>query len=768
MDIYELLEFSRIKSGIKNFTKTELGAFLADTLVCFETKVEAEAALTLLAEADVILTRWGTLPLMQSQNLAPLFESARRGNVLTPHDFYLISADISNLAKLNDFLKDKLMSAPKLKAMLSQEHDVKVLYKAIEKIISPNLQVKDSASHELARIRKNIVISEERLTKTANALLSKFGTYLAEQIITKREGHYVIPVKTSYKNKVEGVIYDISNSGQTIFVEPGEIALLNNNLINYQNDELIEINRLLRELTVETMKYEQELLGNNTLLGEVDFIFAKAGYGQSIKGFIPRFSAELGVKFVLARHPLINKDDVIANTYNLSHDKFMIIISGPNAGGKTVSLKTIGLLTLMAKAALMLPVKEEPTLFFYKEIYASIGDEQSLTTNLSTFSSHAKRLGEILNVASANDLVLLDELATGTSPEEGEALALAICAFLHEARVTSVISSHYSRLKEFAYNTPGIINASMAFDEAKLAPLYKYHENVPGRSYGLVVAKRFGISEDVIDKAAAYLKKGVYDFELTIGKLRSEIAVVADEKENLRLLEQKLLKSEAKLEKQIERLEDERNTFLSTKQERLEEEVKEALAKLDTLVKEALKGGEKAHDIINLRHEVAALNKEEEMQGSADVEFSVDDYVLHLTLHVKGVITRVNGDEVTLRLDNGKFLKSSRKDLEHTIKTKVKKDKPVVTTSYVERRESIKPELNLIGMRVDEAKDTLHRYLDQVLLKGYETIRIIHGFGSGALRRAVHEELAKLPFVKSYSLGTDFDGQGGATVVKLK
>lgn len=766
MNIYELLEFSQIVAQVKAFTKTELGGIFATKITSFHSLEEAERALALVSEADVILTRFGALPLSQSHDLSPIIESGKKGNILTPHDFYLISADILNMMKVDQYLKDKLSGAPLLKAMLGRELDLSFLAKAIDKVISPNLLVKDSASSQLARIRKNIALSEDRLAKAANSLLAKYGSILAEQLITKREGHFVIPVKTIHKNKVDGIIYDISNSGQTIFIEPSEIAALNNTLISYQNDEIIEINTILRALTGEVLSYETQILHNNILLAEIDLIFAKAQYGQKINGLIPTFQPTLGLFFNEARHPLIDPSVVVPNTFNLSDTQYIIVISGPNAGGKTVALKTMGLLVLMAKSGLMLPVSTPPRLYFYHDVHASIGDEQSLSQNLSTFSSHVKRIGQILNQATSHDLVLLDELATGTSPEEGEALALAITASLLERHISAVISSHYSRLKEFAYKSEGIINASMAFDEQKLTPLYQYHENVPGRSYGLVVAKRFDIPKTVIDQANQYLSKGVYDFETTIGKLRYEIALIEKERIALNIEKEAVREKERLLNKEITKMRDEKNKFSAEKSERLKEEIEETLKTIDNLVKGALQSGGKAHEMIELRKEVAALlEKEEELATENQEDFEVGDFVEIKSLHMQGEITAFKNDQYTVMLKSGKHLKTSKSDLKLSTKRPKEVIKPVVTTDFDAKVDQVKPEINVIGMRVDEALNVIRPYLDRALLKRYPSVRIIHGFGMGALRRAIHEYLKTVNYVTKFTPGGQFDGQGGATIV---
>ncbi len=768
MDIFELLGFDEVLCKVQAFTKSELARENALLIKPFSSVEEARHELTLLDEASSILVRFGSLPLTQSHNLALILESARSGNNLTLHDFYLISADILNLLSLKSFLSDKLDRAPLLKELLTKQVDLHVLDVEINKVITPNLTIKDNATHELARIRKNIRLSEDRLAKLANSLLSKYSSILAEEVLTKRDGHFVIPIKTVHKNKINGIIYDISNSGQTIFIEPSEIATLNNTLVSYQNDEIVEINRILRSLTSEVLNYETAIINNNILLSTIDLIFAKGEYGLKINGFIPHFIDEVGLNFVDARHPLLKVDTLVANSFHINKDRFIIIISGPNAGGKTVALKTMGLFVLMAKSGLMLPVSQEPSLFFFENVYATIGDEQSLTANLSTFSSHAQRIGEILHVATNKDFVLLDELGTGTSPEEGEALALAVTSHLQRNHISAVISSHYSRLKQFAFDHPGIINASMAFDETKLAPLYAFHENVPGRSYGLVVAKRFGIPAAIIKEAESLLNEGVYDFEMTIGRLRAEIHTNEKLKVDLEQATRELSKKEQAVTKELSRLKEELEIFRLEKNKILKAEVETTLEKLDLLVKEALTSGGKAHEIIALRREIQETTNEQAEEEEIDnVAIENGDFVEIKSLLVSGEVVKINNDQLSVKLSSGKILKVNITDVTKTKRPSKKVVTPVVKTEYKNEQTVIRPEINLIGLRVDEALSVLEAYLDKALLKHYSKVTIIHGYGSGALRRAVHEYLKTLPYVKSFALGGQFEGQGGATVVSL-
>lgn len=768
MDDLNILEFDLVLKAIEQYSVTVKGRELVLNLKPFDNEEEATIELKMVNEAFDFYTRFGSFPFNQSHNLSLILESARQGNILSPHDLYLISSDILTLVKINEFVSDKIKDFPLLGKELSKQSDLILLRHKIEKTISPNLLVKDDASNELKRIRKHILMTEEKISRTANSLLAKYNSVLAEKIVTMREGRYVIPVKSSDKNKISGVIYDISNSGQTIFVEPEEMGELNKLLISYQNDEIIEVNAILRALTSEVLLSFSQIILNNDLIAYLDFVFAKAKYGSKYNALTPNFTKEKGLKFINARHPLIAQDKVVANTFTLENEHFVIIISGPNAGGKTVALKTIGLLIVMAKAGLMLPVSVPATLYFYQNVYATIGDLQTLTGNLSTFSGHVSQISHILKIATANDLVLLDELGTGTSPEEGEALAIGVTAYLHKHNISAIISSHYSKLKEYAYSAPGIANASMAFSEEKLEPLYKYHENVPGRSYGLVVAKRFGIDQSIIQEAEAFLSDKNSTFEKTIGKLRSEVQETIELKAKLSASQKELEAKIANLDNEVNKYKKLQTEFIASRQEMLEEQVKETQEQLNVLLKKALQGGEKAHEIIALRKEVDDLVSEEDEQEEMPknkVAVSLGHFVIINPLNVIGEVVFIKGDNASVRLADGKVMKVSLTSLQITKAPVSVKTKPVVTTEYKETLTSIKPEINLIGLTVSEALSVLDQYLDQCRSKNYTSVRLIHGFGSGALRRGIHVYLKKQSFVKGFTLAGQYDGAGGATIV---
>lgn len=762
------LEFDAIRAKLRNYTKTDLGESFALALVPFKDEAEASASLALLAESETFLVKHGLPPFSSSTDLRILIATLKAGDLLTPRDLGVIRRDIIVLDNVLAFMQKEIAAFPLLKMMIATQNDVLMLLEALNKVLNVNDEIKDNATNALSKIRKSIRTKEQEISKTVNSLLKRYENFVSENLVTMRDGHFVIPLHARHKNKVNGVIYDISNSGQTIFIEPEEIVTLNNDLINYQNEERLEINTILRALARTILDHSAALAANNTLLAELDFLFAKARLGQSMHGFVPTFNSERRLDLYEARHPLIPATEVISNTYRLSNDPFIIVISGPNAGGKTVSLKTIGLLSLMAKCGLMLPTLRPATLPFYENIYISIGDAQSLSSNLSTFSGHVASIAAIINNATVRDLVLLDELGTGTSPEEGEALAIAVTNYLYTHNVQSVISSHYAKLKAFAYSKPGMSNASMAFSEEELRPLYKYNDGIPGLSYGLYVARRFGISEDVINEAKTYVSSEATLFEQTISALQDEVKTMTALKQQLITEKAALENEKTELSNQSAALKKMQNELHLTKKAAVADYIAETEALLDSLIKKALSGGEKAHTLIDLKSELAASQQEVVKTQTFNEDIALGDYVKVYPLEVSGKVTKLTATNVSVTLASGKTLRVNKNQVELTTKPKAK---PVNQSNYhapdLDNIEPVKDELHIIGMRVEEALSAVATYLDKCLLRNLHSVRIIHGFGTGALRRALHEYLKTVPFVKSFRLGGENEGAGGATVVSL-
>ena len=472
-NIYETFEFNRIKEHLLEYAKTELAKVYIDELKMFDNPNDVKNALEDLKEISSIIVRFGPLPIHNSANALVLIDLAKKTGLLTPRDLSLIAEDVLTITKISAFLKKIDSLYPRVNAMTEGFIDLSNLEKEIHRVITNSLTVADNASTDLYQIRHQLKKAEANLQSKIASLAFSYGKYLNDDNITIRDGHFVLPVKTVDKSKVNGIVYDVSDSGNTTFIEPLEIVQINNEITALKVQENEEIRRILKALTALVLLQEGEIITNNKIIAKLDFLSAKALYAGEINADIAEISDKQEIYLELARHPLIDPKKVVANSFELNENEPIIIISGPNAGGKTVSLKTVGLLTLMHQAGLALPVRKAKVGYF-KHIFIDIGDNQSLSDNLSTFSAHISQIGEIIHAVGGKDLVLLDELGTGTDPKEGEALAVEVTKYLEAKHALAMISSHFAAMKEYAFLSKNIANASMIFDEENLSPTYRF------------------------------------------------------------------------------------------------------------------------------------------------------------------------------------------------------------------------------------------------------------------------------------------------------
>ena len=483
-DIYQTFEFSKIQESIKEYSKTELGREYIADLKMFSSLNEIKESLADLNEMVSVVNRFGIMPINTSANALYLIGLAKKTGLLTPRDLNLIADDVLTSQAILKFFKKIDVSYPRLNSKIMTFEDLSSLEKEIHRVITSSLTISDKATPELKAIRDKIRRLENSLQQKIASLSFTYSKFLNDDNATIRDGHFVLPVKTTEKSKVLGIIYDVSDSGATTFIEPMEIVQINNELTSLKVEENEEIRKILKALTSLVLLQEKEIIHNNSVIAELDFLIAKSLYANEVDGVIAELHEEQIVDLVKARHPLIDKNKVVSNSYRLTNDKRIIIISGPNAGGKTVSLKTVGLIVLMNQCGLAVPAAKAD-LSYFKNIYIDIGDNQSLSDNLSTFSAHMNQIGEISQKVGGKDLVLIDELGTGTDPKEGEALALSIVKYLEKKKCFAMISSHFSALKEYAFLSDNIDNSSMIFDEEHLSPTYIFRQGAPGMSYVL-------------------------------------------------------------------------------------------------------------------------------------------------------------------------------------------------------------------------------------------------------------------------------------------
>lgn len=761
-----ILQFDLIKQYLKEYAKTELGKEAANNLSPFQTKEETLKEINALKEMLIILGKHGSLPIAFSVDALPLINHAKKGGILTERDLDMIAEDVLTSMALIKFLNKVDNSCSYIKEKAKQFIDLSSLEKEIHRVINKSQVVDDKASKELHEIRQRIASSEKKLSSQVLSIAYRYKDYLSDESVTIRDGHYVLPVKTTLKNKVKGIIYDISDSGFTTFIEPNEIVQLNNDIITLRLREADEVKRLLKMLTQLVALEEESIRNNNLIIGYFDFLMAKALYANETDSIIPDFNEENKIFFKSAAHPLIDKNKVVRNTFHFDNDKKIIIISGPNAGGKTVALKTVGILVYMFKCGLALPIREG-NICYINKVYVDIGDSQSISDNLSTFSAHITNVGEILNKATKDDLILIDELGTGTDPLEGEALAISIVKYLLNKNCLALISSHFSRLKEFAFTSKNIDNASMLFDEENLSPTYMYKQGVPGQSYALDVAKRYNLNENVIKEAKEYLSSVKAS---DVNELMNELHKAALENEFNRLEVEKLNKELAKERKIFEAdknlLKEKREKLLESVNKEKEQIIEDAKDKIDEILKLLNKEDVKQHEIIEAKKALDDLAyKESVIDYNEKIE--INDYVSVPSLSLKGRVNKISGSKALLISDGGMKITVDVKKL-HKIDAPVKKK---VQSTFIDEKimsKSVGLELNLIGQRVEEALENLSKYLDMCRIKNLKQVRIIHGLGSGALKRMTHDYLKKANFIESYRLGNEYEGGMGATVVILK
>ena len=762
-DIYQTFEFNKIKEHLLEYAKTELAKVYIDELKMFDNQESVKNALLDLNEVSSIIVRFGPLPINNSANALVLIDMAKKTGLLTPRDLHLIAEDVLTINKISAFLKKIELGYPRIIEITQGFMDLTNLEKEIHRVITNSLTVADHATPELYSIRQKLKKIENELQQKIASIALSYAKYLNDDNITIRDGHFVLPVKTVDKSRINGIVYDVSDSGNTTFIEPLEIVQINNEITSLKVQENEEVRKVLKALTALVLLQESEIINNNKIIARLDFLSAKAQYMGEINGEIAECADTQTIELISARHPLIDPRKVVSNSFELNEEQPIIIISGPNAGGKTVSLKTVGLLTMMHQSGLALPIRKGK-LGYFKHIYIDIGDNQSLSDNLSTFSAHISQIGEIINAVGGKDLVLLDELGTGTDPKEGEALAVEVTKHLENKHALAMISSHFAAMKEYAFLSPKICNASMIFDEEHLSPTYIFKQGVPGKSYALEVASRYGIDEKIIKNAKAFLNENSQNSSAEL------LDILQKKIEETTKLQDELNKREIELDRRTKKLDNDEEIF-ATKKENMMKDVKEekeelianAKKEIEDIISKMHNSDMKVHEVIALKKELEELEEKQE-EEIYNEDINVDDYVSIPSMNIYGKVTRIKGNKAHIVSDSGLSFDVSKEKLHLVPKPKVGKTVVKKTNYDLAINTKVGLELNLIGMHVEEAKAALIKYLDNVRLKRLGQVRIIHGFGSGALRKMVRDYLDTQKGL-SYRAGGEHEGGGGCTVV---
>ena len=657
----------------------------------------------------------------------------------------------------------------------------------IRRCILSEEEIADDASAGLKHVRRSIKLTNDRIHSQLNSMVnsSSMGAMLQDNLITMRGGRYCLPVKAEYRSQVQGMIHDQSSSGSTLFIEPMAVVKLNNDLRELAAKEKEEIEKILAELSNQCGEYIEELSTNVTVMTHLDFVFAKASLSRSYSGSEPIFNEKGYINIKKGRHPLLDKKKVVPIDISIGKDYRLLLVTGPNTGGKTVSLKTVGLLTLMGQAGLHIPAFDHSELSVYEEVFADIGDEQSIEQSLSTFSSHMTNIVSIIEKSNYRSLVLLDELCAGTDPTEGAALAMAILKNFLRREVTTMATTHYSELKVFALSTEGACNASCEFNVETLSPTYRLLIGIPGKSNAFAISSKLGLPNFMIEDAKKFIDANDQSFEDLISDLESSRTII--EKERLEIeaykaevskLKEKLEAKQDNLAKQKERIlrdaNEQARKILQDAKDYADQTIRDmnklAAGKMDNM-KEMEKKRSAVRDKLSKTDERLALKKEQAKKNRPE-DFHPGDTVRVLSMNLKGTITGKPNSKGQVAVQMG-ILKSmvNLSDLElldeEVIKAPTLK-KTGAGKIKMSKSASISTSLNIIGKTVDEAMPEVDKYLDDAYLAHLTQVTIIHGRGTGKLRTAVHNKLKKCRYVKSYRLGTFGEGETGVTIVDFK
>lgn len=776
-----ILEFDKIRQILAGFTASKPGEELAISLQPATVLEEVARAQKETTEAREL---WQTsrVPLDGIFDLRAAAEGARRGKVLSPEELLATGATLRAARLLRKSLGEEAEErAPVLSALAAGLTAFPQLEAALTKAIGPDGEVRDEASPVLRSLRRQAQTLQNSIRERLDALTRSGETqkYLQEALVTIRNGRYVLPVKQEFRQYIPGIVHDQSASGATLFIEPMAVVELNNKLRRVEAEIKEEIERILTELSRQVGEAAAGILANQEILARLDLAFAKARYSLSIGGAEPVLNTRGFIRLLQARHPLL-EGEVVPIDLELGGDFHVLIITGPNTGGKTVSLKTTGLLTLMAQAGLHIPASSGSEMAVFTGIYSDIGDEQSIEQSLSTFSSHMSNIVPIMEAAQdQNSLVLLDELGAGTDPAEGAALATAILKTLHSRGVRTVATTHYSELKIFAYNTPGVENASVDFDPRTLRPTYRLLTGVPGQSNAFVIAARLGLEKAIIEEAQQLVAPGTRNLEELLGQIAEEKRELEAEREKTARLRLALEKKEKEYTEKLGRFEGERASLLREAREEARNLIRETRREMENLLRRLREAApEDQSEIANearrqLAGRLAEIPEEAGLfvGGGSPGEILPGKTVRLPHLEQEGVVLEVKNGQAQVQVEGGLRVWvpcAGLAEVSRAPERQGRGEKGGIKRSAVSKSATISSRLDLRGMNVEEALETVDKYLDEAFLAGLPSAVLIHGKGTGALRSAVTQFLSEHPQVKSYRLGGIGEGGLGVTVVELK
>ena len=779
----EKLEFYKILENLSNFCSTIYGKELVSNLLPSKNKSKVSLLLQETLEAMNLSTRNSFPSFYNIEDISLSIKQIESGETLSTKALLNLATVLKCSGELKEYFnKDFIEKAdfPILSSLFNELYSNNSISSKIFSCILEENVIDDKASKELYSIRKKKRNLEQDIRNKLNNMIhsSRYSKYIQENIITIRNDRFVIPVKEEYRSSIKGLIHDISNGGSTVFIEPLVVFEMNNEIHELVISENLEIEKILSELTKLFIPYLSQLSTNIDIIGKLDFIFAKAKYAKSLDAIIPKISDEKNIVFQNARHPLISKDIVVPISLHLGKDFSTLLITGPNTGGKTVTLKTVGLLTCMACSGLAIPCDGTSSIYVFDNIFADIGDDQDISSSLSTFSSHMTNIVNILKNFTSDSLILLDELGSGTDPLEGANLAISILEHIKDIGALTIATTHYPELKKYALITNGFENASVEFDINTLTPTYKLLVGIPGKSNAFEISKKLGLQKDIIENAKNHLTSQEINFEDLLKTIYDDKSLIEKEKDEISKELNQITLLRKSLERDNQNLKRQEEDLINTAKIKARNILLDAKDEANEIIKKMNDLSDK-NELSNLKNSLNSKIKDIKIDTNIvtnDVStLKPDDISLNMEVFVtnfnqKGIVVShvSKSNEVQVQIGNMKT-NVNIKYLRKTNKTESKKN---ISSSYsysnISKTKNIKSEINVIGYNVDEAIFVIDKFLDDCSLAKLQNARIVHGKGTGKLRNGIHQFLKTNLHVKSFRIGNFGEGEMGVTIVELK
>lgn len=789
--VLSTLEYNTIIDALTERASSALGKELCKNLLPMTKLSDIEEAQQNTHDALERLFAKGSISFGSNKDLRFALKSLEIGATLTAAELLGFARFLSNVNRARSYgIREREEETPdSLDDYFNLLEPMTHVANEIERcILSEEGEIADDASPALRSIRKAKQTTSEKIHSELNKMVNgSLKSYLQDAVVTMRNDRYCIPVKSEYKGQVPGMVHDQSSTGSTFFIEPKQIVELNNKIRELELDEQKEIAIILANLSNELSEHSLSLSTDMELMTKLDFIFAKAYLAMDQKAVRPIFNTDHYINIRKGRHPLLDKNKVVPIDVPLGKDYDLLVITGPNTGGKTVTLKTVGLFTLMGQAGLHIPAGDRSELSVFNEVFADIGDEQSIEQSLSTFSSHMKSIVNILSKADENSLCLFDELGAGTDPTEGAALAIAILSFLHDRGIRSMATTHYSELKIFALSTAFVENACCEFNVETLSPTYRLLIGIPGKSNAFAISQKLGLSMDIIEEAKKQITEESEKFEDVISDLESKRVTIEKDKAYIEEQKAQIEKERAILKEKTEKLNDSRDRILREANEEARDILAEAKSFADETIRAIQKSGgsvsmkdlearrEGLRNKVNDKNQKLTSKKEDTAKGVSAKDLHIGDMVKIISMGLKGTVSSLPDSKGNLYVQCGIIRSQSNiKDLALVMEEEISgpgissKKSSGSGSIKMAKSMSISYECNLIGKTVDEALAVLDKYLDDAYLSHIPSVRIVHGKGTGTLRNAVTNYLRKCKYVKSFRAGEHGEGDAGVTIVEFK